>query len=659
MGSVANLQSRVSHMAAHAVAYAMALLCACVLAPSASAQSVNRYTNNTASAVNGIDDTATPCSNPLKRTFVVSTSYTVSDVNIGVLLSHTYRGDLVMTLVSPAGTRVAFANRIGGQADNFNALIDDVAGSAISGYTANDTITAVPPYNNSFSPSSTLAAFNGQGANGTWTLEVCDAAAQDSGTFQQADLYLTQAPTSYADLSLSQSVSSAAPNDLASISYTLTVSNSSASNLTSTGIVVRDVLPTGASFVSASGSGSYSSATGDWAVGSLAPGQSATLTINATVAAGNGVTVTNTAEVTASSVADLDSTPNNGMTGEDDYAAAAFTVAVSRSAGIAPTLTCSAGAAVFDWDAQAWTAGATSNSYTLTGFGTVGFAITNSNGTFLNNATYGGQSPAKQNAVTGGLTTPQQSLEQLVDVTSQSATVNTTISLGSAANGLQFTIFDVDFNANQFADKVTVSGSVGGIPVTPTLTNGTANFVSGNSAYGDAISSDTQSNGNVVVTFTGPVDTITIAYGNHSYAPADPGQQGIALHDITFCKAVSGISVTKVSSVISDPSNGTTNPKAIPGAVIEYCILISNTGSATLSSISASDPLPVKFTFAPGTMTSGTTCAGAATAEDDNNTGTDESDPYGASISGTTITGTAASLTAGGAFALKFRGTVN
>jgi len=659
MGSLANLQSRVRRAAVRATAYAAALLCAFLLAPTASAQSVNRYTNNTASAVNAITDTATPCSNPLKRTFVVGTSYTVSDVNIGVLLSHTYRGDLVMTLVSPAGTRVAFANRIGGQADNFNALIDDAAGSAISGYTANDTITAVPPYNNSFSPSSALSAFNGQGAIGTWTLEVCDAAAQDSGTFQQADLYLTEAPTSYADLSLSQSVSSATPNDLASISYTLTVTNSSASNLTSTGIVVRDVLPIGSNFVSASGSGTYSSATGDWSVGTLAPGQSATLIINATVAAGNGVTVTNTAEVTASSVADIDSILNNGLAGEDDYAAAAFTVAVSRSAGIAPTLTCSAGSAIFDWDAQAWTAGATSNSYTLTGIGTVGFAITNSNGAFLSNATYGGQSPAKQNTVTGGLATPQQSLEQLVDLTSPSATVNTTISLGSAANGLQFTIFDVDFNANQFADKVTVTGSVGGIPVSPTLTNGTANFVSGNSAYGDAISSDTQSNGNVVVTFAGPVDTITIAYGNHSYAPADPGQQGIALHDFTFCKAVPGISVTKVSSLISDPFNGTTNPKAIPGAVMEYCILISNTGSATLTSISASDPLPAKFTYAAGTMTSGSTCAGATTSEDDNSTGSDESDPYGASISGTTITGTAASLTAGGAFALKFRGTVN
>ncbi|PWQ93435.1 hypothetical protein [Leucothrix arctica] len=34
----------------------------------------------------------------------------------------------------------------------------------------------------------------------------------------------------------------------------------------------------------------------------------------------------------------------------------------------------------------------------------------------------------------------------------------------------------------------------------------------------------------------------------------------------------------KSSSVISDPLNGTTNPKAIPGAVIEYTLLVTNTG---------------------------------------------------------------------------------
>jgi CSLREA domain-containing protein len=38
------------------------------------------------------------------------------------------------------------------------------------------------------------------------------------------------------------------------------------------------------------------------------------------------------------------------------------------------------------------------------------------------------------------------------------------------------------------------------------------------------------------------------------------------------------ITVTKLSSVISDPINGGTNPKRIPGAVVEYSIMPSNTG---------------------------------------------------------------------------------
>ncbi len=659
MGSKTNPQWVLAALAHRFIAVLLAMLALAGWAAPAQAQTVTRYTNNTASAANAISDTAAPCSNPFKRTFSVATSYLISDVNIGVLTAHTSHQDLVITLVSPSGTRVAVMNATGGSADNVNVLFDDSAANPIANYTFNDTITTVPPYNNTYRPSSALTAFNGQQANGTWTLEICDATTKNSGTFYQADLYLTSTLTNYADLSLAQSVSSTSPNDRSTITYTLTVANASSSPQSATGVVVRDLLPSGVQFVSASGSGTYNSSTGDWSVGTLAPGANASLTITATVAAGNGVSVANTAEITASSVTDPDSTPNNGITSEDDYASTTFTVVVSRTAGTAPLLTCPAGSAQFDWDVQAWTAGNTTGSYTVTGIGSVAFAISNTSGVFLNNATYGGQSPAKQTTVSGGLAVAQNSLEQLVNLTSQSATVDTTITLGSAVPAAQFTIFDVDFNNNQFADKVTVTGYLGSTPVTPTLTNGISNWVSGNTAYGDALSSDTQANGNVVVTFSSAIDKIVINYGNHSYAPTDPGQQGIALHDITFCKPVTSISVTKVSSVLSDPVNGTTNPKAIPGAVMEYCILISNSGTTTLTSIVASDTLPSNFTYATGTMTSGSNCAAATTAEDDNNTDADESDPYGGAISGTALSGSASSLNASTAFALKFRGTVN
>ena len=654
MGSLIRTQALLKKSCRRAAWLLAAAAAACLgVAAPAEAQTVTKY--STAAGTNPISDTATPCTNPLKRTITVTGSYLVADANISVLIAHTYRQDLQVTLVSPSNTRVIVVNKIGGAADNMNITLDDQGASNVSTYTANDTITT--PYHATYIPSAALSAFNGQQAGGTWTLEVCDAAANDNGTFYQADLNLTAAAPN-ADLSLTQTVSSAAPNDRDAMSYTLTVSNSSASTLSATGVVVRDLLPSGALYVSDNGAGAYNSSTGDWSVGTLAAGQSVSLTINVIAAAGDGVTVTNTAEITASSALDPDSTPNNAVTTEDDYSSRSFTVAVVRSAGTLPVLTCAAGSALFDWDAQAWTAGSTSNSYALAGPGTVAFTITNPDGAFLNDATYGGQSPAKQTSVTGGLATAQNSLELLVDLNSQSSAVTTTIKLGSAVPGLQFSIFDVDFFSGQFADRVTVTGSLNGVSVLPTLTNGTANYVSGNTAYGDAGSDNPAANGNVGVTFTSAIDTVSIVYGNHSYAPTSPGQQGVALHDITICKPVAGITVTKVSSVISDPFNGTTQPKAIPGAVVEYCILVYNSGTATLGNIAASDTLPATFTYTAGTMVSGTSCAAATTAEDDNNIGTDETDPYGAAISGTAISASASTLASATGFALKFRGIV-
>ena len=74
----------------------------------------------------------------------------------------------------------------------------------------------------------------------------------------------------------------------------------------------------------------------------------------------------------------------------------------------------------------------------------------------------------------------------------------------------------VDFFAGQFADRVPVTGSLNGVSVLPTLTNGTDNYVSGNTAYGDAGSNNTAAGGNVGVTFTSAIDTASFVHGDHS-----------------------------------------------------------------------------------------------------------------------------------------------
>jgi uncharacterized repeat protein (TIGR01451 family) len=50
----------------------------------------------------------------------------------------------------------------------------------------------------------------------------------------------------------------------------------------------------------------------------------------------------------------------------------------------------------------------------------------------------------------------------------------------------------------------------------------------------------------------------------------------------------------KTSTPVSDPFNGTNNPKHIPGAVVDYTLLITNTGQGTADpgSIAVVDPVP-------------------------------------------------------------------
>ena len=66
----------------------------------------------------------------------------------------------------------------------------------------------------------------------------------------------------------------------------------------------------------------------------------------------------------------------------------------------------------------------------------------------------------------------------------------------------------------------------------------------------------------------------------------------------TYVVSGANLTVTKTSSIVSDPINDTTNPKAIPGAVIEYCIVVSNaSGAATATNVAVNDELPADVTY--------------------------------------------------------------
>ncbi len=433
-----------------------------------------------------------------------------------------------------------------------------------------------------------------------------DSPATDpSGNFQYmavSDFTWEQVvPT--ADLSLSKSVNNSNPATGSAIFYTLQLTNNGP--LDATNVQVIDILPTGFEFTSSSGSGSYDDATGLWTIGTITSGQTLSLTINGTVSAPAGVTIANFAEVFTSDIFDADSTPNNGSTNEDDDANDSFTVQGIRTAGTAPTLICPNGTNLFDWDAVTWTAGSTSNTYAIASFGDVTFNIVNE-GIWEDDAAFGGEQPAISQNNTGGLGTPEDSLHQFIDFRDRFEVATTTVNLPNGVAGAQFTVFDIDFAANDFADKLIVTGSYKGATVMPTLTNGTVNYVVGNVAVGDGGSNSNTGNGNVVATFDSAIDTIIISYGNANTAPPDPDGQAIAIHDFDICAPDTQLSVTKMSTVFSDPVNveasnlvGNADAKAIPGSIIEYTIGVSNTGisNADTDSVFIVDTVPADTKF--------------------------------------------------------------
>lgn len=69
----------------------------------------------------------------------------------------------------------------------------------------------------------------------------------------------------------------------------------------------------------------------------------------------------------------------------------------------------------------------------------------------------------------------------------------------------------------------------------------------------------------------------------------------------TYTVAGALVTVAKTSRVVSDPVNGTTDPKAIPGATVEYCITVANaTGAATATDVDVVDDLPADVSYDAG-----------------------------------------------------------
>ena len=104
--------------------------------------------------------------------------------------------------------------------------------------------------------------------------------------------------------------------------------------------------------------------------------------------------------------------------------------------------------------------------------------------------------------------------------------------------------------------------------------------------------------GGVITTTTGPdTDDVETVLADGA-GPDDGVRDGIVTARGSYTVTAATLAVNKASRVVSDPINNTADPKAIPGALVEYCIAVSNAaGSAEASNVIVTDVLPADLTY--------------------------------------------------------------
>jgi uncharacterized repeat protein (TIGR01451 family) len=83
---------------------------------------------------------------------------------------------------------------------------------------------------------------------------------------------------------------------------------------------------------------------------------------------------------------------------------------------------------------------------------------------------------------------------------------------------------------------------------------------------------------------------------------ADTGADGTENANNTYTISSATLAVVKSAIVISDPINNVTNPKAIPGAIIEYTIAVTNSGAAAASAVTLTDSIPSNTAYVASSM---------------------------------------------------------
>lgn len=117
------------------------------------------------------------------------------------------------------------------------------------------------------------------------------------------------------------------------------------------------------------------------------------------------------------------------------------------------------------------------------------------------------------------------------------------------------------------------------------------------------------------------------------------------------------LTINKYSRVVSDPFSGAASPRAIPGAVVEYCIVVANAaGGATADGVTVSDVVPTEVTYLANSIFLNGTFNGTDTCT--NTGGTAGTDGANWNAGTTTVSNNFGSVAASATRTLRFQATI-
>ena len=169
-----------------------------------------------------INETTTGCATPITRTFTVTDTFSIQQLQLGFNANHTYRGDIQLTLTHEFGgtstSVVAIASNGADSNDNYDILIASGNTNPLDD-NINDDINA-PLYDRTVGASNSLGPFLGQTVSGTWTIEICDVFNLDNGIYNSLQLVLSDVVPYSIDLDQNNSSGADGSNFMGSFDIT-------------------------------------------------------------------------------------------------------------------------------------------------------------------------------------------------------------------------------------------------------------------------------------------------------------------------------------------------------------------------------------------------------------------------------------------------------